>query len=199
MEREAMEQINKNLGVIRTEYYKNQKFISAGEFKVPPEFELKGYDENPSTTPQPAAISPTDNQQQEQNPAPETQAEQPAADPPDSAPEATATQEPPAQETDTEPAQPAPAKAPRMLSRLSNGLDGSNWTNPNFTIGPLRSRRRFMTSKIEVWNYDGETLQGSPDNTEPIPDDEPQTNIEEPEEPTQPNPNTQNEPGQENH
>ena len=108
-------------------------------------------------------------------------------------------QEQPAQETETKPAQPAPAKAPRMLARLSNGLDGSNWTNPDFTIGPLRSRRRFVTSKIEVWNYDGETLEGSPDNTEPIPDDEPQTDLEEPEAPTQPNPNTQNEPGQENH
>ena len=103
----------------------------------------------------------------------------------------------PTQETETEPTRPAPSKAPRMLSRLSNGLDGSNWTNPNFNIRPLRSRTRFVPSKIEVWNYDGETLEGSPYNTEPIPDEEPETNPEEPEAPTQPDPDTRDEPGQE--
>ena len=46
MERLAMEQINKNLGEIRAEYFKNRDFIGKG-FKIPPEFELKGYnDEN---------------------------------------------------------------------------------------------------------------------------------------------------------
>ena len=60
-----MEQINKNLGVIRAEYYKNKRFISAGEFKVPPEFELKGYDEEPSTTPDPSTTTSADDQQQQ--------------------------------------------------------------------------------------------------------------------------------------
>ena len=198
MEREAMEQINKNLGVIRTEYYKNQKFISPGEFKVPPEFELKGYDDEPPTAPNPAVAPSADNQQQHAlTPAPENPPEEPTADPPDHQPEAVETQEHPTQETEPEPAQPAPTKAPRMLSRLSNELDGSNWRNPNFTIGPLRSRRRFVTSKIEVWNYEGD-LEGSPDNTEPVPDDEPQTDLEGPGTPTQAETSTQDAPEQKN-
>ena len=38
MERIAMEQINENLGKIRHEYMKNRKFVSPGEFKIPPIF-----------------------------------------------------------------------------------------------------------------------------------------------------------------
>ena len=197
MEREAMEQINKNLGVIRAEYYKNKRFISAGEFKVPPEFELKGYDEEPSTTPHPSTTSADNQQQQPQDPAPESTPEQPTADPTDHQPEATEIQEAPTQETETEPAQPAPTKAPRMPSRLSNELNGPNWKNPNFTIGPLRSKRRFVAAKIEIWDHDG-PHEGSPDNTEPVPDDEPQTDLGGPEAPIQPDPSTQEAPGQEN-
>ena len=199
MEREAMEQINENLGLIRTEYYKNQKFISAGEFKIPPEFELKGYDDEPSAAPTPSATTPADNQQQQpQDKAPEDHPEQPTADPTEHQSEATEAPEPTIQETETEPAQTAPTKAPRMLSRLSNDLDGSNWKNPNFTIGPLRSRRRFVTAKIEIWDDDG-PHEGSPDNTEPVPYDEPETRIQGPEAPTQPDNNTQDAPEQEKH
>ena len=198
MEREAMEQINKNLGDLRAEYYKNQKFISAGEFKIPPIFELKGYDDEPTTIPDPPAATTTDNQQpQPQNPAPETRLEIPAVEPPDPQPESTESPETSTPETETEPTQPAPTKAPRMLSRLSNELNGSNWTTPDFTVRPLRSRRRFITSQIHVWNHEGED-DASPENTEPVPDDEPQTDPGGPETPAQANHSTQEAPGQEN-
>ena len=54
MERLAMEQINKNLGEIRAEYFKNRDFISRG-FRMPPEFELKGYDDEPTPAPRTTA------------------------------------------------------------------------------------------------------------------------------------------------
>ena len=61
-----MEQINKNLGEIRTEFYKNEKFISEG-VHAPPEFELKGYDNEPLIP-----IRPTAEQNQEKEPHKET-------------------------------------------------------------------------------------------------------------------------------
>ena len=67
-----MEQINENLGKIRHEYLKNRKFVSAGEFKIPPIFELVGYDDEAPATPGiPTTQPPTEPEHQQQNPAPE--------------------------------------------------------------------------------------------------------------------------------
>ena len=177
MEREAMEQINENLGKIRHEYLKNKKFISPGEFKVPPLFELKGYDNEPSASQNPHTADPIpEPEQPQQNPT--TVENNPETPDPQSAP--TEVADPPAPTTEPEPPQPTEPKKPRMLSRLSSALNGSNWTAsdnpPNFTIEPIRSRRRFTAAQVKFWdrNYDG-PHDGSPDNTEAVPDDEPET------------------------
>ena len=100
-----------------------------------------------------------------------------------------------------------------MLSRISSELDGSTW-KPNFNVEPTRSRRRFVAAQVRFWDreYNG-PHEGSPDNTEPVPDDEPETehnahcatckmpetpetNYEEPEETRQENHSTLEEPEQ---
>ena len=176
MERETMEQINENLAKIRHEYLKNKKFISPGEFKVPPLFELKGYDNEPPTSQIPHTADPMpEPEQTQQNPT--TVENNPETPDPQSAP--TEVADPPAP-TEPEPPQPTESKKPKMLSRLSSALNGSKWTAsdnpPNFTVEPLRSRRRFTAAQVKFWdrNYNG-PHDGSPDNTEAVPDDEPET------------------------
>ena len=142
-----------------------------------------------------ATTSADDQQQQPQDPAPEGPPEEPTVEPAEPQPEATENPETSTPAIGPNLAQPAPSKAPRMLARLSNGLNGSNWTDPDFNIRPLRSRRRFVTAQIQVWNHDG-PHEGSPDNTEPIPDDEPQISQEETEAPEQTNLSTGTTPGQ---
>ena len=128
-------------------------------------------------------------QQQPQDAAQEEPPEEPAAEPAIQQKEAAESPEASPPEAEPEPAQPAPAKAPRMLSRLSSDLDGSNWRNPNFNVEPLRSRRRFITAQITFWN-DDEQEEGSPYNTEPVPDDEPHMDQGGPEAPGQTNPSS---------
>ena len=180
MEREAMEQINKNLGEIRAEYFKNRRFISKGEFKVPPEFELKGYDDEPATTTRPsAAETPAEPQPETLEPAPEQPTEEAASEPASTQPEAPENTETTAQAMDPE---PAPGRAPRMSSRISSGLNGPHWN-----VGPLGSRRRYITAQVQFFETHG-THEGSPDNTEPVPDDEPTSDPETPEAPGQEEP-----------
>ena len=74
------------------------------------------------------------------------------------------------------PPQPAEPKQPRMLSRLSDGLDGANWKTPNFEIEPTRSRRRYVAAQVIFMDkhYDGPD-SGSPENTELVDSEEPET------------------------
>ena len=105
-----------------------------------------------------------------------------------------------------------------MLARLSNGLNGTNWQNPNFEIGPTRSRRQFVAAQVMFMDkhYDG-PYNGSPENTELVNSEEPESihdvncvicapdlpneticgEPEEPEEPGQANPTDQEPPNQE--
>ena len=117
--------------------------------------------------------------------------------------------------TEPNPPQTAETKQPRMLTGLSSGLDGSKWQNPSFAIGPTRSRRQFIEAQVIFWDkdYDGPD-NGSPENTELINSEEPETihdvncvicatysphvtDCGEPEEPGQTNPTDQEPPNQE--
>ena len=154
-------------------------------------------------------------EQQLPNPTSEMPTEEPPTETIDPQPTAADNTETPASATEPEPTQPAGPKQPRMLSRISSELDGSTWKPPNFDVGPTRSRRRFVAAQVRFWDkeYDG-PHEGSPDNTEPVPDDEPETehdvhcttctmpdvpepNYEEPEETRQANRSTQDAPDQE--
>ena len=162
MERLAMEQINKNLGEIRAEYFKNRDFIGRG-FKQPPEFELKGYDDEPTPAPRTAAAkAPEEPQASTQDPAPGQSTEETAIEPDNTQPEAPRVPAPATQA-------PAPeqtlANVPKMLSRLSNGLNGPNWS-----IGPLSSRRRYVTALLDFYQTPG-THRGTHLNTEEVPDE----------------------------
>ena len=179
MERLAMEQINKNLGEIREEYFKNKAFIGPG-FKVPPEFELKGYDDEPTPAARPTAVrAPEESQPRTQEPAPGHPTEETATEPDSSQPEAPGVPE-------QAPQVPAPeqnqAKVPRMLSRLSDDLNGTNWN-----IAPLRSKRRYVTALLDCYETPG-THTGTPMNTEEVPEEEPNPDPEDPEAPGQEKP-----------
>ena len=175
-----MEQINKNLGEIRAEFYKNQKFIDKG-IKAPPEFELKGYDDDPITPTRPAAEQEPEKTPQptNQGPAAEQSTEQaaaPEAIPINNIPETTGAPDP-------EPPAPLPAqattKAPRMLSRLTNNLDGINWN-----VGPLTGKRRYVAALLDFYENPG-THIGTHMNTEPVPDEVAEPEPEGPKEPGQ--------------
>ena len=179
MERQAMEQINKNLGEIRELFYKNKQFIGRG-YKAPPEFELKGYDDEPTPAPRSAAIqAPEEPQPRTQEPAPGQSKEETTAEPDNTQPEAPEAPEPAPQAPAPE---QAPAKAPRMLSRLSNGLNGPTWN-----IEPLRNKRRYVAAKLDLYETPG-THEGTPWNTEDVPDEEPNPGPENPEAPGQEEP-----------
>ena len=175
-----MEQINKNLGEIRAEYYKNQKFIGKG-IKAPPEFELKGYDDEPTTPMRPATEQAPEEAPQPKNQEPATeqptgQAATPETSPNNDPPEPTGAPDP-------DPPAPAPgqapAKIPKMLSRLTNNLDGINWN-----VGPLRSKRRYVAALLDCYENPG-THTGTPLNTEEVPDEEPKLEPDEPKAPGQ--------------
>ena len=163
MERKVMEQINKNLGEIRTEFYKNEKFISEG-VHAPPEFELKGYNNEPLIP-----IRPTTEKSQEKEPhreIPEPIREKPTEqlETPDNNPtEATRAAEP---EPPAPPSVQPTAKVPRALARLTNNLDGINWN-----CGPLPERRRYVAASLDLYQTPG-IHEGSHENTEPVPDEE---------------------------
>ena len=141
MEREAMEQINRNLASIRKEYEKNKEFIGRG-FKLPPEFILDGYDDPPTPTTRPTTM------ENPGNPQPETQEPTPTG--PIDSPEAGTTEEesenPPAPEPTIQTPDPEAnqTKQPRMLSRLSDDLNGPLWR-----IEPLATRTRRVVYTIE--------------------------------------------------
>ena len=158
-----MEQINKNLGEIRAEFYKNKQFVGRG-FRVPPEFELKGYDNEPRTPlrhearpdPEQETQLETQEPQQEQNP------EQMAT--PDAATtETTGTPEP---EPPEPPSGQTTTKVPRALSRLTNNLNGINWN-----CEPLPGRRRYVAAKLDLYQTPG-IHEGDYENTELVPDEE---------------------------
>ena len=73
----------------------------------------------------------------------------------------------------------APAKAPRMLSRLTNNLHGINWN-----VGPLTGKRRYVAVLLDFYDEPG-THEGTYMNTEPVPDEEAGPEPEEPKEPGQ--------------
>ena len=176
MERLVMEQINKNLGEIRTEYFKNKKFIGKG-FKVPPEFELKGYDDEPTPATRPTAVrAPEEPQPRTQEPAPDHPTGETATEPDSSQPEAPGVPE-------QAPQVPAPeqnqARVPRMLSRTTDELNGSFWN-----VGPLTRRTRYVAHLINCFEEPGD-LEATVNNTEPVPDDEPNQDPENPEAPEQ--------------
>ena len=175
-----MEQINKNLGEIREQFYKNKKFIGKG-VKVPPEFELKGYDDEPLIPRRPAVeqTPEMDPQPATQEPAVEQPTEQtatPVVDPVNSPTEATGAPDP---EPPAPPSVQTPAKIPKMLSRLTNNLDGINWN-----VGPLTRKRRYVTALLDFYEKPGEH-RGTHLNTEPVPDEEAEPPTEGPEEPEQ--------------
>ena len=182
MERQAMEQINKNLGEIRELFYKNKKFIGRG-YKAPPEFELKGYDDDPTPAPRSAATrAPEEPQPKTQEPAPGHPAENTGTEPNNSdnaQPEAPEAPEPAPQAPAPE---QAPAKPARMLSRLSNDLNGPTWN-----IEPLRKKVRYVAAMLDLYETPG-THEGSPWNTEEVPEEEPNPGQENPEAPGQEEP-----------
>ena len=174
-----MEQINKNLGEIRAEYFKNRDFIGRG-FKIPPEFELKGYDDEPTPAPRTAAVrAPEEPQPRTQEPAPGQSTEETATEPDSTQPEAPRAPEPAPQAPALE---QTPASVPRMLSRLSNGLNGPTWN-----VEPLRSKRRYVTALLDCYETPG-THEGTPLNTEEVPDEELNPGPEDPETPGQEEP-----------
>ena len=176
MEREAMEQINKNLGEIRSEYYKNKDFIGRG-FKTPPEFMLKGYDDDPTPTARPTPLKPPEEPQTGASEStPDQPTEKTTAEPGSSQPEAPGTPEQAEQPPATE---QKPAKAPRMLARLKDELNGSIWN-----VGPLTRRTRYVAHLINCFNEPGD-LEATVYNTEIVPDDEPNQVQEDPEAPEQ--------------
>ena len=157
MEREAMEQINRNLASIREEYEKNKEFIGKG-FKLPPEFILDGYDDPPTPTTRPTTMENPGNQH------PETH--EPASNNPEESPEAGTTEEqsegPPAPEPTAQTPDPEPSqtKQPRMLSRISDDLNGPLWR-----IEPLATRTRRVVYTIE---YADPAATPEDDNLEPV-------------------------------
>ena len=176
MERLAMEQINKNLGEIREEYFKNKDFIGPG-FKTPPEFILKGYDDEPTPAAIPTAVrAPEESHPRKQELAPDHPTEETATEPDKPQPEAPGVPE-------QAPQIPTPeqnrAKVPRMVSRLSNELNGPTWN-----VGPLTRRTRYVTALINCFDAPGD-LEATYDNTEPVPDDGLNHGPENPEAPEQ--------------
>jgi hypothetical protein len=141
MEREAMEQINRNLASIREEYEKNKEFIGKG-FKLPPKFILDGYDDPPAPTTKPTTMETPG------NPQPGTQ--EPTTIDPEESPEAETTgaqsEDPAAPEPAAQIPDPGPnqTKQPRMLSRISDDLNGPLWR-----IEPLTKRTRRVVYTIE--------------------------------------------------
>ena len=175
-----MEQINKNLGEIRAEFYKNRKFISKG-VQAPPEFELKGYDDEPLIPIRPTAELAPEKEPQPgtQEPAVEQPAEQavtPEVNPDNNPAETTGAPEP---EPPAPPSVQTPAKVPRMMSRLTNNLDGINWN-----VGPLTGKRRYVAALLDLYE-DPEKHEGTHLNTEPVPDEEAGPPPEEPKNPGQ--------------
>ena len=154
MEREAMEQINRNLASIREEYEKNKEFIGKG-FKLPPEFILDGYDDPPTSSTRPTTMENPHLETREPAPgAPEKEPEAETAEPQSEGPTAP---EPAAQVPDPEPDQ---AKQPRMLSRLSDDLDGPLWK-----IEPISRRTRRVVYTIE---YRDPETNPEDDSPEPV-------------------------------
>ena len=69
-----------------------------------------------------------------------------------------------------------------MLSRLSNGLNGDIWN-----IEPLGSRRRYVAALLDFNETPG-IHEGTPWNTEPVPEEELNPGQEDPEPPGQEEP-----------
>ena len=158
-----MEQINKNLGEIRELFYRNKQFIGRG-YKAPPEFELKGYDDDPPPAPETTATrAPEEPQPETREPTPEEDTGPEASNPDNNQPEAPDAPEPEPQASATEQAPPKPA---RMLSRLSNSHNGPYWN-----IGPLTRRTRYVAAMLDLYETPG-IHEGSPYNTEEVPEDE---------------------------
>ena len=141
MEREAMEQINRNLASIREEYEKNKEFIGRG-FKLPPEFILDGYDDTPEPTPRPTTVEGSeDHQQGDQDLPPADTENNPEAEAAEAQPANSTPPEPTTQAPDSEPSQ---TKQPRMLARISDELNGPLWR-----VEPLTKRTRRIVYTIE--------------------------------------------------
>ena len=192
-----MEKINKNLAEIRAEFYRNKRFIGQG-YHAPPVFELKGYDDEPNLSQHlEDGLNPG---QKDKDPVPTQANNQPVPEnkqpEPPGPPEAEATGAP-----EPEPPAPPPVpqtsnKIPRALSRINSSLDGINWS-----CNPLPGRRRFIVSKLDLYQTPGEHY-GTHENTELVPDDEtgthPKEKIEpEPGEETKPPPRSTEKPEQE--
>ena len=119
-----MDQINENVGKIRHEYMKNRRFVSPGEFKIPPVFELVGYDdETPAAPSQPAAQPSTEPEHQQHNPTPEIPTEDTETGATNPQPAQAEGIENPAPIAEPDPPQPAETKQPRMLARISDELN----------------------------------------------------------------------------
>ena len=163
-----MERANKYLAEMREEFMKNKQFIGPG-FKVPPEFKLKGYDDEPRTPlrhegwtePEPELRPDTQETHQEhttEQPTPQVDAQA----------ELPGTIEP----TPTEPLpEQNRTKPSAALKRLQSDLNGISWQCDS----PHRPCR-YRNSMITQWNSEGD-LQNSWDNTKPVDAEPTQENI----------------------
>ena len=134
---------------------------------------LKGYDDEPTPATRPTTVrTPEDPQTRTPESTPDQPTEETTTEPGSSQPEAPGTPEQPPQALVPE---QKPAKAPRMLARLKDELNGSIWN-----VGPLTRKTRYVAHLINCFEEPGD-LEATVNNTEPVPDDEPNQVQEDPE------------------